>query len=66
MTLETAVEIAVAIALPLWLVMEQFLGAHRASQRSGGHLEAARPSGASVQPFRVDNSTGPALRRRAA
>jgi hypothetical protein len=66
MALETALEIAAAIALPLWLVVEHFLSARRLSQRSGGHVAAGPVPAASVHVLRVDNSTGSALRRRTA
>jgi hypothetical protein len=66
MTLETALEIAMAIALPLWLVVEHLMVARRSAQASRGHLETGRLAGASTKSFAVDNSTGPALLRRAA
>jgi hypothetical protein len=66
MTLETALELAVAIALPVWLVAEHFLRARRARHESGEQIERGRLRGATEQSLRIDNSTGPALRRRAA
>jgi hypothetical protein len=66
MSLETTLEIAVAVALPLWLLVEHFLNVRATSQPSGGPIDTARHTDATTQSFPLNNSTGPALRRRAA
>jgi len=53
MSLESAIGVLVAVAVPAWLVVEQFM--------KWQILKSRRTS-----PVRIDNSTGPALRRKAA
>jgi len=53
MSLESAMRVLVAVAVPAWLVVEQFMKWQILKNRR-------------TSPVRVDNSTGPALRRKAA
>jgi len=53
MSLESAIGVLVAVAVPAWLVVEQFMKWQILKNRR-------------TSPVRVDNSTGPVLRRKAA
>jgi hypothetical protein len=74
MILHAAVSILVAVALPLWLVVEQLmkwrvLSKETTARTARSSAEAGRAQGAleRTSPVgRTNNSTGPALRRRAA
>ena len=73
MTFETMIGVLVAIAVPLWLTLEQVLkwkifGPGHLQQRSDARADRGplRGVGGDATPVPSDNSTGPAFRRRAA
>jgi hypothetical protein len=67
MTLHSVIGILVAVAVPLWLVVEQVLKWRALEPRtspSPARTETGRPSKAAI-PDRRRNVTGPALHRKA-
>jgi hypothetical protein len=69
MTLHSVIGILVAVAVPLWLVVEQVLLTWRVLEPrrspSPARTEKSRPSKAAVIPDRRRDVTRPALHRKA-
>ena len=73
MKFETMIGVLVAIAVPLWLALEQVLkwrifGPGRPQQRSDARADRGPLPGVGgdAAPITSNNTTGPAFRRRAA
>jgi len=70
MTLESALTYLVALALPVWLVVEQVMIRLRRAERQGTQAQSAASPGVTsskvAEPGPDDGTTAPVLTRKAA